>query len=142
MCCSEAADGTLSNDGGPTKSCPGGPDLAGVLGLEPRTTGPEPAVLPITPYPMGVSVRSRCDRPDHHVVPAEPTPNVTRAEVGHPKRAPPDRVGPPQEAGLPRPADPAGRHPSPSRPRSRARGRPATGSAWTRSSTGSRARWR
>src|SRR6476619_2279791 len=27
--------------------------LAGVLGLEPRLTGPEPVGLPITPYPMG-----------------------------------------------------------------------------------------
>jgi hypothetical protein len=27
--------------------------LAGVLGLEPRLTGPEPVVLPITPYPNG-----------------------------------------------------------------------------------------
>src|SRR4051794_25122041 len=26
-------------------------DLAGILGLEPRLTGPEPVVLPITPYP-------------------------------------------------------------------------------------------
>src|SRR6478736_2152768 len=31
--------------------------LAGVLGLEPRLTGPEPVGLPITPYPMG-SARS------------------------------------------------------------------------------------
>ena len=28
-------------------------DLAGILGLEPRITGPEPVVLPITPYPTG-----------------------------------------------------------------------------------------
>jgi hypothetical protein len=28
-----------------------GRDLAGLLGLEPRLTGPEPVVLPITPYP-------------------------------------------------------------------------------------------
>ena len=28
-------------------------DLAGILGLEPRLTGPEPVVLPITPYPNG-----------------------------------------------------------------------------------------
>jgi hypothetical protein len=27
--------------------------IAGVLGLEPRLTGPEPVGLPITPYPMG-----------------------------------------------------------------------------------------
>ncbi len=26
-------------------------NLAGILGLEPRLTGPEPVVLPITPYP-------------------------------------------------------------------------------------------
>src|SRR3954468_11729683 len=32
--------------------------LAGVLGLEPRLTGPEPVGLPITPYPMGGSLRS------------------------------------------------------------------------------------
>ncbi|CCH80493.1 hypothetical protein BN12_970004 [Nostocoides japonicum T1-X7] len=29
--------------------------MAGVPGLEPRTTEPESAVLPITPYPKGVS---------------------------------------------------------------------------------------
>jgi len=29
--------------------------IAGVLGLEPRLTGPEPVGLPITPYPMGIS---------------------------------------------------------------------------------------
>ena len=28
-------------------------DAAGVPGLEPRLTGPEPVGLPITPYPMG-----------------------------------------------------------------------------------------
>ena len=33
--------------------------LAGVPGLEPRTTEPESAVLPITPYPMGVSPSTR-----------------------------------------------------------------------------------
>src|ERR1039457_7631471 len=31
--------------------------LAGVPGLEPRLTGPEPVGLPITPYPMGSSHR-------------------------------------------------------------------------------------
>src|SRR3954452_18399810 len=37
-----------------------GRDLAGVLGLEPRLTGPEPVVLPITPYPTD-------GRPSRHV---------------------------------------------------------------------------
>src|SRR6476661_6644186 len=116
MCCSEAADGTLSNDGGPTKSCPGGPDLAGVLGLEPRTTGPEPAVLPITPYPMGVSVRPRCDRLTTTWFLAEPTTNVTRAVLGHPK------WGALQEgAARPRPADRGGRCASRARPTTRVR---------------------
>ena len=36
--------------------------LAGVPGLEPRTTEPESAVLPITPYPNGFD-RSRTDHP-------------------------------------------------------------------------------
>src|SRR5580658_399478 len=38
-------------------------ELAGVPGLEPRLTGPEPVGLPITPYPNGIApggrVRSR-----------------------------------------------------------------------------------
>ena len=33
--------------------------IAGVLGLEPRLTGPEPVGLPITPYPMGSTLASR-----------------------------------------------------------------------------------
>src|SRR2546430_11836199 len=32
---------------------------AGVPGLEPRLTGPEPVGLPITPYPIGVGLRAR-----------------------------------------------------------------------------------
>ena len=34
-------------------------DLAGILGLEPRLTGPEPVVLPITPYPTELPVLCR-----------------------------------------------------------------------------------
>ncbi|MDX6372026.1 MAG: hypothetical protein QOD98_1014 [Nocardioidaceae bacterium] len=33
-----------------------GGDFAGILGLEPRLTGPEPVVLPITPYPTALLV--------------------------------------------------------------------------------------
>ena len=40
--------------------------LAGVLGLEPRLTGPEPVGLPITPYPMGSA------RPATRAPPGEP----------------------------------------------------------------------
>jgi hypothetical protein len=36
-------------------------DVAGVLGLEPRLTGPEPVGLPITPYPMGSEREPTCD---------------------------------------------------------------------------------
>ena len=35
--------------------------LAGVPGLEPRTTVPETAVLPITPYPNDLEPKSRAD---------------------------------------------------------------------------------
>ena len=35
--------------------------LAGVPGLEPRTTEPESAVLPITPYPNGQEQKPRAD---------------------------------------------------------------------------------
>ena len=35
----------------PPFSTAAGGDFAGILGLEPRLTGPEPVVLPITPYP-------------------------------------------------------------------------------------------
>src|SRR5690625_4970268 len=46
--------------------------IAGVLGLEPRLTGPEPVGLPITPYPMGTAhcepgadfTGRRCTRPN------------------------------------------------------------------------------
>ncbi|GAB3999375.1 hypothetical protein GCM10029992_27980 [Glycomyces albus] len=55
-----AARGTRLADAGKTKGPLSGPacldktSLAGVPGLEPRTTEPESAVLPITPYPNGV----------------------------------------------------------------------------------------
>src|SRR3954449_11651090 len=43
---------TLAKAGVRTKSRPLRTAIfAGVLGLEPRLTGPEPVVLPITPYP-------------------------------------------------------------------------------------------
>src|SRR6516165_2164550 len=37
-------------------------ELAGVPGLEPRLTGPEPVGLPITPYPTGTGHQTRCTR--------------------------------------------------------------------------------
>ena len=42
-----------TNEKTPCKQGIRGPDVAGVPGLEPRTTEPESAVLPITPYPNG-----------------------------------------------------------------------------------------
>ena len=52
-----AAIGTLAkpldSDQIPGLHTAGDPGLAGILGLEPRLTGPEPVVLPITPYPKG-----------------------------------------------------------------------------------------
>src|SRR3954468_13879950 len=52
---------TLAKAGVRTKSRPLRTAIfAGVLGLEPRLTGPEPVVLPITPYPTDA-------RPSRHV---------------------------------------------------------------------------
>jgi hypothetical protein len=79
-------------------------ELAGVPGLEPRLTGPEPVGLPITPYPNGIAPRGRVrsrsladracvgqhgssQRLDHGqagvAVQAEPAGNPGRAQEGH-----------------------------------------------------------
>src|SRR3954447_7043552 len=84
-----------------TKSPPGGGDLAGILGLEPRITGPEPVVLPITPYPTDLPVfgsSGRASEPrrnltlDHSGRPKRPAPQASSwwsgARVGGPRRAP------------------------------------------------------
>src|SRR6516225_3968567 len=75
-------------------------ELAGVPGLEPRLTGPEPVGLPITPYPNGIApwsaptqssglptrrpIRRRSQRLDHGqaglAVQAEPASDPGRAQ--------------------------------------------------------------
>ena len=108
-----------------TKSGPWWGGSAGVLGLEPRTTGPEPAVLPITPYPMGVSVRPPCDRPDHHVSPCRTDPERYTRGGGTAKTGSPPAGGNAPPTGGPV-VDQAHR---PRHPRREAAGRPGTGSA-------------
>src|SRR5215470_1894190 len=62
---------------------------AGVPGLEPRLTEPESGVLPITPYPMGVSPQAAAD----------PNADGTRAAGG--------TQNPAARRGAPRPNPPA-----------------------------------
>src|SRR6202035_2923045 len=67
---------------------------AGVPGLEPRLTGPEPVGLPITPYPIAAA-------PPEPLAPTQssrhPAPQPTRARHAV---SPPDRVPEPPEARL------------------------------------------
>src|SRR3990170_4089671 len=58
---------------------------AGVLGLEPRLTGPEPVGLPITPYPIG---RGPSEPPDEDtgVATIRPKPHPGTPSRRHPAR--------------------------------------------------------
>src|SRR5258708_23552342 len=62
-CAGRAAGARCERQGSPEKTNAGAggiratSSVAGVPGLEPRLTGPEPVGLPITPYPMGSGQR-------------------------------------------------------------------------------------
>src|SRR4029453_12453505 len=59
--------------------------LAGVPGLEPRLTEPETVGLPITPYPMGGTLRRRRRRYPTGRRPLAPTPGERVSPRGRPR---------------------------------------------------------
>ena len=65
----------------PPFSTAAGGDFAGILGLEPRLTGPEPVVLPITPYPTVLLVFGPVAMVVSHRLRAGEKPYTRRSEA-------------------------------------------------------------